>query len=253
MHERISNHIRGNVVGYVAVFIALSGTAYAVDGPLPGQNQVGSADIINGEVKTGDIGNGAVRTADVLDDDLRSEDILDGEIEAIDVAFNTLRGDHIQDGTLGGSDLAGDTVTGANVDESTLFNDNSLTAADLANSSVGKGELGAASVGASEVGDGVVERPGTAVTVNEGVEGNGDVNINQATASCNAGEEIVGGNGEWNDLFSPAPPIDQTPGDEELYTVEVDVDAAAETVKAIGANDTDAFHNFRAVALCLNV
>jgi hypothetical protein len=39
MSVRIREHIRSNVVGYVAVFIALSGTAYAVDGPLPGQNQ----------------------------------------------------------------------------------------------------------------------------------------------------------------------------------------------------------------------
>ena len=51
MSRKLRDHIRSNVVGYVAVFIALSGTAYAVDGPLPGVDQVGSEDIINGEVK----------------------------------------------------------------------------------------------------------------------------------------------------------------------------------------------------------
>ena len=50
MSSRIADHIRRNVYGLIAIFIALSGTAYAVDGPLAGQNQVGSADIINGEV-----------------------------------------------------------------------------------------------------------------------------------------------------------------------------------------------------------
>ena len=48
--SRVGNHVRSNVVGYVAIFIALSSTAYAVDGSLPGRNTVGTADIINGEV-----------------------------------------------------------------------------------------------------------------------------------------------------------------------------------------------------------
>ena len=59
MSGRIRQHIRSNVVGYVSLFVALSGTAYAIDGPLPGQNQVGSEDIINGEVKTPDLALGA--------------------------------------------------------------------------------------------------------------------------------------------------------------------------------------------------
>ena len=37
MSSRIRDHLRSNVVGYVAVFIALSGTAFAIDGPLPGR------------------------------------------------------------------------------------------------------------------------------------------------------------------------------------------------------------------------
>jgi hypothetical protein len=52
MGEQIRNHIRSNVVGYVAVFLALTGSAYAIDGPLPGQNQAGSEDIINNEVRS---------------------------------------------------------------------------------------------------------------------------------------------------------------------------------------------------------
>lgn len=50
LSARVGNHIRGHVVGYVALFVALSGVAYADDGPLAGQNTVGSADIINAEV-----------------------------------------------------------------------------------------------------------------------------------------------------------------------------------------------------------
>jgi hypothetical protein len=90
MSARIGNHIRSNIVGYMALFVALSGTAYAVDGPLPGQNQVGSEDIINGEVKRDDIGSNAVRTGKVLDETLLGSDIAEGAIGPNEVYNNSL-------------------------------------------------------------------------------------------------------------------------------------------------------------------
>ena len=56
------------VVAYLALFVALSGTAMAVDGPLAGQNTVGSEDIINSEVLTGDIGDAAAGGNDLAPD-----------------------------------------------------------------------------------------------------------------------------------------------------------------------------------------
>ena len=87
MGAHIRDHIRSNVVGYVAVFLALSGTTYAVNGPLAGTNTVGSADIINGEVKPKDIkeaasGSHAVN-ADRLDG-LNSTDFLGASATAAD-------------------------------------------------------------------------------------------------------------------------------------------------------------------------
>jgi hypothetical protein len=87
---RVSDHLRSNVVGYVAVFIAMSGTAYAVDGPLAGQNQVGSEDIINEEVKREDLGSNAVRTGKVLDETLLAEDVATGAISSSEVLNSTL-------------------------------------------------------------------------------------------------------------------------------------------------------------------
>jgi hypothetical protein len=98
---RVSNHVRSNAIGYVALFVALCGTAYAVDGPLPGQNQVGSGDIIDGEVRTEDIRDNNLTTADikpnavtagkVLDETLTGADIVDstvnaGQVDGIDAA-----------------------------------------------------------------------------------------------------------------------------------------------------------------------
>jgi hypothetical protein len=79
---RISEHARSNIVGYLALFVALSGTAWATNGPLAGRNTVGSADILNNEVKAPDIGKNAVAAGDIRNapsgSDAVNADLLDG-------------------------------------------------------------------------------------------------------------------------------------------------------------------------------
>jgi hypothetical protein len=83
MSRAIGEHIRRNVYGLVAVFIALGGTAWAVE-TMP-KNSVVSKSIKNGQVKTRDLGAGAVSgvslapgavtSAAVADDSLTGEDV----------------------------------------------------------------------------------------------------------------------------------------------------------------------------------
>src|SRR3954454_17721984 len=101
MHRRISDHIRSNVVGYVALFIALGGTAYAVDGPLPGQNQVGSADIINNDVQSADIKDANLTTVDIRSNAVTTGKILDNDVRSADVLDNSLTGADVNEATLG--------------------------------------------------------------------------------------------------------------------------------------------------------
>jgi hypothetical protein len=110
MGARIFRHIRSNIVGYVAMFIALSGTAYAVDGPLAGQNQVGSEDIINGEVKNADLGADSVASGKIQDQQVKNADLSIGASSS-----NT-----IADGGIQGIDVRNDTLTGTQINESTL-------------------------------------------------------------------------------------------------------------------------------------
>jgi hypothetical protein len=69
MFSKALVHLRRQWMGALALFLVLTGgTAYAagaLDGPLPGTNQVGSLDIINGQVLSADVGNGQVKTADL--------------------------------------------------------------------------------------------------------------------------------------------------------------------------------------------
>jgi hypothetical protein len=137
----ISDWLRGNLLGLVAIFIALSGTAYALDGPLPGQNQVGSDDIINGEVKTADIGTGEVKNGDIgvsevkanniAPDSLGGAKIADRSVKNSDLGLGASSSNTIADGGIQGIDVMNNTLTGAKIDESTLFNDNSLTGTDI--------------------------------------------------------------------------------------------------------------------------
>jgi trimeric autotransporter adhesin len=142
MSHRIANHIRSNVIGYIALFLfAMGGSAYALDGPLPGQNQVGSDDIINGEVKTADIGAGEVKNGDIgafeikanniAPDSLGGAKIADRSVKNADLGLGASSSNTIADGGIQGIDVKANTLTGAQIDESTLFNDNSLTGSDI--------------------------------------------------------------------------------------------------------------------------
>jgi formylglycine-generating enzyme required for sulfatase activity len=77
VRSRISEHIRSNVVNYVALFLVLSGgTAYALDG----SNTVFSDDIVDDEVKTQDIGDRNVRTADIGTNAVITGKLADGAV-----------------------------------------------------------------------------------------------------------------------------------------------------------------------------
>jgi hypothetical protein len=129
MSARIRHHIRSNVIGYMALFVALSGTAYAVDGPLPGQNQVGSADIINNEVQTADIKDANLTTADIRSGAVTTGKVLDdtlpgGGLSAADLAA----------GSVGSSELQTNAIpaNGFGDDGSTKLGDNSVNFNELA-------------------------------------------------------------------------------------------------------------------------
>jgi hypothetical protein len=70
------SHIRNNIVGYVAVFLALTGGAYA----LQGKNTVDSGDIKKGQVKKSDLAKNAVRSPTVKDEALTGDDISEGSL-----------------------------------------------------------------------------------------------------------------------------------------------------------------------------
>jgi hypothetical protein len=88
MSAKIRGFIRHNVLGLVAIFIALSGTAYAT--------HPGGANTIS----SGDIQDNQVRSVDVRDDTLQA-----GGLQAVDLRADSVGSSEVADDSLGGPDI----------------------------------------------------------------------------------------------------------------------------------------------------
>jgi hypothetical protein len=84
MHNRFRAPTHATVVAYLALFVALGGSAYAA-------TKVSSKQIVNN----------TVRTKDLRNNDVRGKDIRRGTITGSDVKGNTLTGAQINEGGLG--------------------------------------------------------------------------------------------------------------------------------------------------------
>jgi hypothetical protein len=98
MSARIRAHLRSNVVGYIALFLVLTGgSAYALDG----SDTVFSDDIVNGEVHTGDLGGGAVNSAKVADGTITGNDVGDQQLSGRDISDDSVLGSDVNESTFG--------------------------------------------------------------------------------------------------------------------------------------------------------
>ena len=124
MSSRFREHVRCNVVGYIALFcFAMAGTASAVDGPLQGQNKVGSTDIINGEVYTEDIELGAVNRAKISGDAVSADKILDGTVGTAEIGQGGVASSEVENDSLTGDDVLNGSLTTADLAKHTIVRD----------------------------------------------------------------------------------------------------------------------------------
>jgi hypothetical protein len=133
MLARMRSHVRQNVVGYLALFVALGGTsAYAanewtgtniVDESLTGADVRGkpgtsSTPSVNGSLTTHEIAGqpanaangspfiqGSLTTWDIADGTLRSADVSDNSLAAGDLAPSSVNTSEVADNSLGGADV----------------------------------------------------------------------------------------------------------------------------------------------------
>ena len=149
----------------------------------------------------------------------------------------------IEFAAVGSAEIADGAIIGVDVNETTLFNDNSLTALDLADDSIGTAELATGSVGSAELGDEIIDRRDTTPTlIPGGTAENGSYNTDESTASCTASEQLIGGYGTWDGIAT---------ADEELFIQRVSLNHVLESVIVAGGNDSGLDRSLVAVATCV--
>jgi hypothetical protein len=104
---RVGAHIRGNAVNYVALFLALSGTAYALDG----SNTVFSDDIVDGQVKAEDIKGANVTTVDLGTGAVTADTLAGGAVSTDTLAGAAVSTDKLAGGAVSTDKLADGAVT----------------------------------------------------------------------------------------------------------------------------------------------
>ncbi len=132
---RIRRHLRQNVVGYISLFVALSGTAYAA-------NTVGSGDVIDNSLQSVDLkDNAAVATSDVINDSVTGGGLGSADLRSSAVTSADVRDDTLAGGGLQSVDIAPDALTGSDIDEDTLAPVPIADLAQLANTAHRANEL----------------------------------------------------------------------------------------------------------------
>lgn len=103
-----------NVMSVIAVFIALGGSAIAVQ--VAKKNSVNSKSIRNNAVRSADLGNGQVKAVDIRDGGVESAEIGDGQVGSAEVGDGQIGTAEVADGSLSAADLnvgsLGDSTTG---------------------------------------------------------------------------------------------------------------------------------------------
>ena len=142
----IRNHIRSNVVGYVALFFAITGSAVALDG----SDTVFSDDIVNGEVTRSDLRTAAVNGPKIAADSVVNEKLADDAVAGAEVLDASIANADLADGAVGTNKIQDGAITSAKV-----LDDNQagggLGPQDLATNAVAQAEIATDGVTATEV------------------------------------------------------------------------------------------------------
>jgi hypothetical protein len=242
LSAQIRAHLRGNVIGYVALFVAFSGSAIA----LPGSNSIDGNDLRRNVVKSKNIRTHAVKSGDLADNSVLSAKVLDEALGANDLGPDSVNSDEIVTNAVDSPEIAANAVgTGeiaANaVDSGEIAND-AVGSTEIANDAVGSTEIAAGSVGQSEIGSGAVhsdELAGANFVLGPAVNAPNGA-LTNATLDCPAGRKLLSGGaltGFTGDLFDM---VNNHPNTSNQWRVGY-------------RNDSGATRTFNLVIFCANV
>ncbi len=106
----------GTIAAYLALFIALSGTAYALDRGSITSREIARGAVKRSEIKAGEVGKAEIRKDSVAPSEIRSNAVRQGEIreDAVandEIAVDAVKGENVDNGSLGLADIAREVAT----------------------------------------------------------------------------------------------------------------------------------------------
>lgn len=171
LSETIGRHLRTNIVGYVALFVALSGTAIA----LPGKGGVKSDDLARNAVKAKAIQAAAITNAKLRDGAVTSSKVSDGAIVSGDLANSAVTEPNLADDAVSRRTIVAGTINGGK-----------LANGSVDSQKVNNGSLLAEDFAAGQLSDGFVQDNGNASATFNFPRG-GEVFVNATfTTTCTA-------------------------------------------------------------------
>jgi hypothetical protein len=188
--DRLKKHLTpSTVISCIALFVALSGAAYA-------------AGLAKNSVKTKNIANGAVTTAKLKNASVNAAKLVNGAVIGSKIANGAVGNAKLSEAAVRSNNLGGSVVTSAKI------KDLSVTEAKLANSAVGKDKLGAnavetgklakESVTAEKIAAGFYAQLIKNISYETKDSVSNPTDTKEITASCPAGKEVTGGGARIN-------------------------------------------------------
>jgi hypothetical protein len=175
------------VISCVALFLALTGSAFAVG---VAKNSVLSKHIANGTVRTVDLRNNAVKAAKIAPDAVRAREIAEGAIASPEVLDESLTSQDLGSASVASSEVADQSLTADDLGP------DSVGASEIAVNAVGAGEIAANSVGSSELQNSSVRAselgPITQVSKSTPIKANDNASVG---VTCPAGTTAISGGG----------------------------------------------------------
>jgi hypothetical protein len=151
LSERVGRHLRGNVVGYVALFVALSGTALAI----PGHHNVKAKNLAPGSVKSQAIAGGAVKASKLAGSAVTNPKIATGAVTATKLGAGAVVTQALGDSAVTTPKLADAAVERAKIAQGAI-NGGKLANGSVDSAKVNDGSLLADDFAAGQLSDGFV-------------------------------------------------------------------------------------------------
>jgi hypothetical protein len=182
-------YLRNHHIGLLALFLALTGTSYAV-----ATGSINSREIRDNTVKSRDVRNNSITGRDLRNGRVSGRDLRNGSVSGADLRDSGVAGADVADGSLTGSDVANSGLTGQDI------RGNSIGDADIAPNAISADEIREGAVRSDEVQNGALRAEdlaagalATTATVRFAPFAVGAGDTRSADVACNAGERAVGG------------------------------------------------------------